>query len=236
MQRYLRPLLYALAGSAIAAAAGWLFLGSPHVRYQHLRIVGASRAPVAELRHLADLPLGEPLVALDLEAAAHGVSRHPWVESAEVRRSFPDTVVIVVRERVPVAVAQVGGLFLVDASGELFVRARPGDFDHPYLTGIGAELAEQQPEVARRVVREGLAWLEVLQGQGGLAEREISELNFNAQVGYTLVLRGGAEVILGFASPERAARLPLLARQGVNLARPQRIDLASDRLAVVTPL
>ena len=114
MQRYLRPLLLALGALAACGAAAWLFGWSPHVRYEHLRIVGASRAAVAELRHLADLPLGEPLVLLDLDAAAAGVSRHPWVESAEVRRSFPDTVVVVVRERQPVAIVFVDGLFLVD--------------------------------------------------------------------------------------------------------------------------
>jgi cell division protein FtsQ len=212
-----------------------LFL-SPHVRYEHLRVVGATRADVAELRHLADLPLGEPLVSLDIDRAESGVERHPWVASAELRRAFPGTVVLRVRERVPVAILQLDGLFLVDADGYPFTRATPGDLDHPYLTGLAPELASAQPEVARRVLREALQWLEVAQSKGQLPESALSELHFDARAGYTLVLRNGGEVLLGFAEPERASRLSQLARGGLDLSRPHRVDLASDRLAVVTPL
>ncbi|MBM4365345.1 MAG: FtsQ-type POTRA domain-containing protein [Deltaproteobacteria bacterium] len=236
MSRYLRPILWSLGVAALAGALAWLLVVSPHVRYRHLRVVGAQRAEAAHLRHLADLPLGEPLVMLDLDRAAAGAERHPWVASVEVRRSFPDTVVLQVREREPVAILHVDGLYLVDESGEPFVRAQPGDLDHPYLTGLSPVLAAEQPEVARRVVREGLAWLAVLQDKGGLPESAISELHFSEQSGYTVILRNGGEVLLGFADRERASRLVQLARNGLDLSRPQRVDLASDRLAVVTPL
>jgi cell division protein FtsQ len=158
------------------------------------------------------------------------------VRHASARRSFPDTVVISVEERTPVALVQLDKLYLVDVDGTIFAQAHDGDYDHPMLTGIDASLAESQPEVARRLVTEGLAWLDAAQKQGGLAEKDLSELRFDTRTGYTLFLRNGGEVLLGFADRERVARLSQLTAQGLDLSAPHRVDLASERLAVVTPL
>lgn len=227
------------AASGLLAAAGgcvWLLLFSPYLRFATLQVVGNTRAPGAELRHLANLPVGNPLVTLDLDAAAAGVLDHPWVAGVSARRSFPDTVVITVTERTVAAVVQLDQLYLVDSDGAIFSRAQPGDLDHPYLTGLDAALVETQPELSRRLVADGLAWLVALQEQGKIAERDISELRFSATTGYSVVLRNGGEVLLGFADRARASRLAILASQGVDFSRPHRVDLAGDRLAVVTPI
>ena len=243
MIRYLRTALYALLAGAAVCGVAWVLVASPWLRYTELQIEGNRRAGVAELRHLANLPQADPMVLLDLSAAVAGVERHPWVESASARRQFPNAIVLTVRERVPVALLHlqghdsVAGFFLVRAAGTVFARAaQPADYDHPILTGLDPELVAAQPEVARRLVREGLAWLSAAQEQGGLPESSLSELHFDARTGYTLNLRNGGDVLLGFADRTRVARLPALVASGLDLSTPHRIDLASDRLAVVTPL
>jgi cell division protein FtsQ len=232
----LRTLLAAAAALAGAGAVAWLLVGSPYVRYATLRIVGNERAPATQLRHLVDLPQGDPLVMLDLDLAAQGAMRHPWVRSAEARRSFPDTVVLQITEREVVAVAVLDELYLVDRDGRIFTKAEAGDLDHPYLTGLDSERMSREPEVARRLVSEAIAWIDAVRTRGGIPESDISEVRFDARSGYALVLRNGGEVLLGFADRERASRLALLAQQGVDFQTPARIDLASERLAVVTPL
>jgi len=236
MLRYLRQALYTLAAAGSLAGTGWLLCASPWLRYESLTVEGNSRAAVAEVRHLANLPEHQALVLLDLDEAVAGVERHPWVRSATARRSFPNEVVISVEERVPVALVQLGQLYLVDADGTIFAQAHDGDYDHPILTGLPDDLVGAQPEVARRLVSEGLAWLSAAQEKGGLAERDLSELRFDRKTGYTLYLRNGGEVLLGFADRERVARLASLKAQGLDLSTPHRVDLASQRLAVVTPL
>ena len=236
MTSLLRKLFAAVGLLAATGGCVWLLLFSPYLRFATLQVVGNSRAPATELRHLANLPVGVPLVALDLDAAVSGVRRHPWVDQVEARRSFSDTVVLSITERTVAAVVQLDKLYLVDTSGVIFTRAQAGDLDHPYLTGLDPALVENQPELSRRLVIEGLAWLAALREQGKIVERDISELRFSTTIGYTVVLRNGGEVLLGFADRARAARLPLLAAQGLDLSRPHRVDLASDRLAVVTPI
>lgn len=236
MLRHLRIALASLAAFGAVSGAVWLLFASPWLRYQQLQVEGHHRAGVAQLRHLANLPEGAPLARLSLDEAVAGVERHPWVRRATARRSFPDTVVITVEERVPVALVQLDKLYLVDGDGTIFTQAHEGDLDHPLLSGIDTALADGQPEVARRLVAEGLAWLSAAQNQGGLAEKDLSELRFDTRTGYTLTLRNGGEVLLGFADRERVTRLSQLTAQGLDLSAPHRVDLASERLAVVTPL
>lgn len=236
MLRAFRLALTTLALTSLAAAAGWLVFASPWLRYERLEIEGNVRAPEAHLRHLANLPEGEALALVNLEEAVAGVRRHPWVRNASASRSFPNTVRLLVEPRTPVALVQLDGLFLVDNDGTVFARPQEGDYDHPVLTGLDADLVRAQPEIGRRLVREGLDWLAAAQAKGGLPECDLSELRFDVKTGYTLLLRNGGEVVLGFADRERLGRLAMLTANGLDLSSPQRIDLVAERIAVVTPL
>ena len=236
-----RTVVAVLAAAALVGGLGWLALGSDVMRFRTLRVVGNERVSERQLRHLADLTSGVPLLLLDLDAATAGVSRHPWVAEAEARRVFPDTVVIQVRERQVRALVLLDGLYLVDTEGKPFRRADPDQLDHPIITGIPPALADEQPALARRIVQDALGILDAASGRAGLREDDISEVRFDAESGYMLALRNGAEVLLGFQEPGSSesgafARLESLASRGVDLSRPLRIDLGSPKMAVVSPL
>ena len=218
-----------------AAAVAWLLVASPWLRFESLTVEGGVHANAAELRHLANLPKGTPLVQLDLDGAVAGVSRHPWVKTATARRQFPNGVLLSIVERTPVALLHTDALYLVDDEGVAFSKALSGELDLPVLTGIGP-LAASQPEVGRRLVVEGLAWLQAAEEQGGVPLSDISELRFREDSGYVLFLRNGGEVLLGFTETARVSRLPQLVAQGLDLSVPHRVDLVSGQLAVVTPL
>lgn len=236
MLRHLRTIALLLVSVALVGAGVWVLGFSELVRYRQLVVVGNSHVTEAAVRHLADLPEGSPLVALDLPHAVAGVERHPWVAHAQARRVFPDTVEIVVEERVARAVLVLDGFYLVDQDGVPFRRADADQLDHPLLTGIPAELANREPAVARRLIREGLALLDEAPRHAGLQDGEISEVRFDAGIGYTLALRNGGEVLLGFEGAPALTRLDVLTAHGVDLSHPQRVDLGLPKLAVVTPL
>lgn len=227
-------LLLALIGGA--GGFVWGVMRADLTRLHEVRVMGLSRATEAQIRHLAGLGEGEPLVGLDLTAAEARVEQHPWVAAATLRRIFPDTVVIQVEERQVRALVMLERLYLVDTTGEPFRLAAPPDLDHPLLTGLSQELVREHPDVARRILRDGLGWLEALNGHAGLQDAHISEVRFDAVTGYTVTLRNGGEVRLGFRDHAILERLDRLAAEGLDLSRPHRVDLTYDTLAVVTPL
>jgi len=62
---------------------------------------------------------------------------HPYVAGATVRRQFPGTLEIVVRERRPLAIAVLDDLYYVDRGGVTFGPLRPADDrDLPLITGL----------------------------------------------------------------------------------------------------
>ncbi len=213
-----------------------MLFGSDLLRFRSLRIVGNAQATEGQLRHLADLPVGGPLLLVDLDEAVAGALRHPWVAEAHARRVFPDTVVLQVREREVRALLLLDQLYLLDASGTPFRKASAEHLDHPVITGLPPGIVESAPPLARRIIRDALAVLDAVPGRGGLQEVDVSEVRFDAESGYTLVLQAGGEVLLGFQDPAAFSRLDSLAARGVDLSHPLRVDLGSPSLAVVSPL
>ncbi len=238
MLRALRTPITVAATLTLAAGLCWALLGSSHVRFRTLRLVGNQRVSETAVRHLASLEPGDPLVSLDLDGAVRNLERHPWIAEASARRAFPDTVVLQIRERQVRAVLASDGFWLVDRDGTVFHRATTDELDHPLLTGIPAEWLHTQPELARRVIGEALRSLDAAETVAGLPGTDISEVRFGARSGYTLALRNGGEILLGFRPPsDSLGQLALLAQNGVRAAeRPLRIDLGSPSQAIVTPL
>lgn len=237
MRKLLRTLSFSLAALAVGSGSVWLLYGSELTRCHEVEVEGVTQVDPVEIRHLANVALGSPLIDVDLDAAAAGVERHPWVAHADVRRAFPDRVVVTVQERVPTALLLLDQLYLVDERGNVFRQARGASLDLPVLTGIPLSYATEQPDLARRIVQDGLDILaRVSEPSGKVPQKDISEVRFDARAGYVVVLRNGGEVLLGFTPEDALERLARIPESGVDLSVPHRIDLGSPRLAVVSPL
>lgn len=237
MQKLLRLLASSLAALVAVCGSAWVLYGSDLTRCHAVDVEGVSQVDAVEIRHLANVALGLPLIDVDLDAAVAGVERHPWVAHADVRRAFPDRVVVHVQERVPTALLLLDQLYLVDERGNIFRKAEGASLDLPVLTGIPLDFASGQPDLARRIVQDGLAILTRASDPAGkVPQKDISEVRFDARAGYVVVLRNGGEVLLGFTPEDALERLARIPQPGVDLSVPHRIDLGSPRLAVVSPL
>jgi cell division protein FtsQ len=114
----LRAAFFGVIILAILAGAAWALLGSSLLVVRHVVVTGNRQVPAAQVRATARIRAGQPLARVNTTAAAKRVDRIPAVLSATVSRSWPDTIVITVRERTPqLAVAAAGGYDLVDANG-----------------------------------------------------------------------------------------------------------------------
>lgn len=163
------------------------------------------------------------LLGFDAQAARQRIEQLPWVRTATIQRSFPDTISVAIAERVPFALWEHDGRrHLIDETGRLLGPA-PAIAELPIVTGAGANTTAAQllsqiaehPHLASRVARahriEDRRWTLVL--DAGLAVHLPAEDENEALWRLTMARPGGALVDRGLAV----------------------IDLRSPSLVVITP-
>jgi cell division protein FtsQ len=87
---------------------------------------------------------GTPIITFDVEAARERVEELSWVRSAKVERQLPDTLIVSIVERKPLALWQTEGRdhVLIDGDGEQLQNYELGDYlDLPVLVGDDAPKA-----------------------------------------------------------------------------------------------
>ncbi len=83
---------------------------------------------------------GEAILGVDLQAAQSRLAKLPWVETAIVERRLPDTVLVHLTERAPMARWQHNSsIVVIDTKGHDLSEARPESFAQlPLVVGTGA--------------------------------------------------------------------------------------------------
>ncbi|MBD0860092.1 FtsQ-type POTRA domain-containing protein [Gordonia sp. zg691] len=104
------------------------------VRSTDVRDNGAVAAD--EIRRVAGVASGTPLLQVDTRAVAQRVAGIPSIESARVQRSYPSSLTITVVERVPVVIVNSGDkVHVLDRSGVAFL-------DYDRAQGVPPEVLE----------------------------------------------------------------------------------------------
>ena len=84
----------------------------------------------------------QPIFEISLETARQRVEALPWVREASVERRLPDTIILRIDERTPLALWQNDGrIAVVDDNGEVIDGARPQDFRELLLV-VGPDAAD----------------------------------------------------------------------------------------------
>lgn len=144
-------------------------------------LMGESRT---DLERKAGDWIGKSFFATDLSDIKNDLERRPWIESAAVRRVWPDRLEIEIREKKPLAYWN--GDQLVSRSGELF---SPGN---PEVAGRLPRLAGPDERV-KEVISMARSMSETLTERGlGFAG-----LTLEQRGAWTLTLANGIEVVLG---------------------------------------
>jgi len=109
-RRRLRILLGALVVVTVVAG-GFGLVHSPVFRVRTVIVVGSAHTPSAEIAAAAGLEGGHGvtlMVGTGSAAARRAVEALPWVRTVSFRRDWPWTLVVTVKERVPVALVEAG--------------------------------------------------------------------------------------------------------------------------------
>lgn len=181
---------------AILAGAAWALLGSSLLVVRHVQVTGNRLVPTAQIRSAAGIRAGQPLARVNTAAAAHRVERIAAVQSATVSRSWPDTIVITVRERTAqLAVPATGGYDLIDEYGVTVRWTARKPAGMPLLSAPPAVLRGNQAVRAAALV---------LQQLPGALHVRIKSVSAPSATAVTLHLAGGVTVLWG--GPGRGAQ------------------------------
>lgn len=119
-RKRLRRLVVALALTVLLVAA-WGLTRSPLLDVDEFVISGATSTAEADIISASGISLGDALTDVNLEQATQRVAALPWVQNAQVDRSWSGKILVNVNERVPAAIVEDGRsqTWLIDASGQV---------------------------------------------------------------------------------------------------------------------
>lgn len=120
---------------ALVALGVWVVWFSSLLTVTEVRVLGAVSVSSDQVRQAAAVPPRQPLARVDVDGITTRVESIPRVQSVEVRRGWPDVLVVVVTERTPLVVVADGSAFAyLDAAGVRFGEAGRQPASMPLLT------------------------------------------------------------------------------------------------------
>lgn len=155
-----------LTGLGVALLVGllvWLVWFSSVLSVRTVQVEGNAILTQAQVAEAAAVPLGTPLVRVDLDAVTQRVAGLQPVAAVKVTRSWPSTIKISVTERTPVyqLKTDAGNYGWVDSTGVLFfeqtkkrsdlVVVEVGEPSQRLLSDVATVLASLSPELTKRV-------------------------------------------------------------------------------------
>lgn len=193
------PAIAILGGALI-----WLIWFSSILGVKDVQVVDSaggilSADQIAQVQMTANIPLNQPIARIDTETAAQAVANLAWVSSVEVRRGWPNEVVVAVDQRVPLARVKGSGASQgVDAQGIIFDSLNIDGL--PLIEATGAPLVSAvevlvnfPANLAQKVVRiraESIDSIELDLKSGALVRwGSADEPEFKAAVLEALLLR-----------------------------------------------
>ena len=172
----------------------------PWLQVKKIQVEGCVNHTPAEILDIADIRPQVNLLSLNLKQICQQLESSPWIEKAQVKRTFPDQLCISISERKPAALINLNQLHLVDHNGVIFKKVeRQEGQGFPILTGIGWESLMNHKEKYSVLINEALSLL-ILFKQKGLHMSYISEINVNPSLGLTVYTTNNTlQIVLGFA-------------------------------------
>jgi cell division protein FtsQ len=169
--------------AVLIVVAVWVVWFSSILAVKVVRVVGADGPQAAAVLSAAQVPLGVPVARVDADGAQAAVLALQWVSSAEIRRGWPNEIVIAVRSRVPMAV-DAASRQAVDSDGVVFDAAGtlPRTLPKVAADGVGLEAA-----------------MAVLASLPADVSGKVESMSATTRDDVDLVLRSGARVHWGSA-------------------------------------
>ena len=186
----LRYVVVLVLAAALAAGLVYTVWFSSLLSVKGVAISGTHTLTEQRVRAAAKVPIGKPLIGVDLGAIHQRIAALAPVDSVDVTRRWPDEIAIKVTERTPVAVVTIGGhKHALDRDGVVFLA--------------GSQVPKGLPGIVTPEGTSQSALREAAQIVTSL-DPEVAKLVDHVEVEsvdqISLALKGGRTVIWGSAS------------------------------------
>lgn len=135
--------------------------GAAGLKVQEIFIEGRGETPGQHVLDILNVKRGTPILGFNPSTAKAELEQLPWVKEAAVERRLPDTILVRITERRPLALWQRGGrLAVIDQDGSEIRGAEPARFaglpqvvgdDAPEHAAALLALMALEPDLAKRV-------------------------------------------------------------------------------------
>jgi len=194
----------------------WIYVhlsGDPYFRVREVEVEGGRKIPKETLLSLTVVEGMPNLFSVKLKDVAKQLESHPWIERVQVKKVFPNKILIQIEEKKPMAIIQLGELYYIDTKGEIFSPVGERDeYNYPYLTGLTRQVLEKDPVEAKRLINKALELLRIVHQEKISPLEEISEIHMEKTFGIHCFTKAeGLEVKLGWEEfGEKLKRLSLI--------------------------
>jgi POTRA domain, FtsQ-type/Cell division protein FtsQ len=229
-----------LLGTGVYAPTGWAML-SHYIRQHPYFAVSAIDVDLdagalfsqEEIITWSGVTYGTNLWTVDPEQVRVRLLTYQGIRDVEVRREFPQRVVVQVRTRHPLAVIANSSLTYLDQDGVWFrTQGQKAELDLPYVTGFNEDELDTAP--ARTALTGAVSLLSLAKK---FWPEPVSEVRWDQETGYTVFLaRRHLAIRLGWeAAPEKFAQVTTVLAQWPENAPPALFDARFMNQIVVRP-
>ncbi|OGT97709.1 MAG: cell division protein FtsQ [Geobacteraceae bacterium GWC2_48_7] len=199
-EKYLRPLaVIALGMAGVALLVTVMFVSyrainkTTFFRLKNIEVSATKKISREDILASAGISPGNDLLRMNLKLLGEQLARNPWVETVQINRYFPDRLAILVTEREPLALVNMGFVYYLDKKGTIFKALSQGDkLDYPVLTGFSEEALTGDPSGTKDALLQACELLKVLQQKGPMMLADLSEIHYEKGYGFTLFSTSGA--------------------------------------------
>ena len=239
-KRWYMLTLLMLLGASLYAPTGWLMISHYTQQHPYFSIsaididldVGALFSQ-EEIIAWSGITHGMNLWTVDPEQVRARLLTYQGIRDVEVRREFPQRVVVQVQTRHPIAVVAHPSLTYLDKDGVWFTaQAQKKELDLPYVTGFAKD--ELDTATARTALTGTVSLLSLAKE---LWAEPVSEIRWDWGTGYTVFLaRRHLAIRLGWeTAPEKFAQVTTVLAQWPVDGPPALFDARFINQVVVRP-
>ncbi len=200
LKKYLRPLKMAAGGLAALLLVTGILYGC-YKAVTKVTLFSLTSIEVSSAKHLtrdeilglAGVEPGKDLLRMNLKRMGEHILQNPWVETVRINRYFPDGISIVITEREPVAIVNMGFIYYLDKKGNVFKVLTQGDkLNYPVVTGFSEEELGSDPKGAKEALETTCLLLKILREKGAFILADVSEIHYDKGYGFTLFTANNA--------------------------------------------